>query len=423
MTSTAAHSYVPASSSLNQVATKRGKTAAATCSAWAEGKTYAIGDVVSYDNALYTCIQAHTAYAGAGWYPPAVPALWNKGGTCGGAPPTPAPSPKPTSSPKPTPIPVPTPPGSAPPSPNPRTLVFSPYKDISINMNWNTNVISTSVTGYAQNLLSVLPSGLNTVTWAFATGECGAENWGGLMPASVAAANVQAFVDAGKKYIISTGGASGSFTCSSDTGFQKFIETYYSANMIGVDFDIEAGQSDWDISNLIQRVKAAQVKYPRLRFSFTLATLGGNSPQSLGYAGIQVMSAIKSSGLSNYLINLMTMDYGSPVPSVCTVVNGICDMAQSAISAAKNLNSYWGVPFSQMELTPMIGGNDTQGETFTIGNVFTLSAFAHQKSIAGIHFWSFDRDTDCAPGYASPTCNSYGQGGVLGFTKSFLTVL
>ena len=26
-------------------------------------------------------------------------------------------------------------------------LVFSPYKDTSINMNWNTNVISTSVSG------------------------------------------------------------------------------------------------------------------------------------------------------------------------------------------------------------------------------------------------------------------------------------
>ena len=47
-------------------------------------------------------------------------------------------------------------------------------------MNWNTNVISTQVTGTLQGLLTVLPTNLRAVTWAFATGECGSENWGGL---------------------------------------------------------------------------------------------------------------------------------------------------------------------------------------------------------------------------------------------------
>lgn len=47
---------------------------------------------------------------------------------------------------------------------------------------------------------------------------------------------------AGKQYILSTGGAAGSFTCSSDAGFQSFIQKYLSANLVGVDFDIEAGQ-------------------------------------------------------------------------------------------------------------------------------------------------------------------------------------
>lgn len=47
---------------------------------------------------------------------------------------------------------------------------------------------------------------------------------------------------AGKQYILSTGGAAGSFTCGSDAGFQSFIQKYLSANLVGVDFDIEAGQ-------------------------------------------------------------------------------------------------------------------------------------------------------------------------------------
>ena len=42
---------------------------------------------------------------------------------------------------------------------------------------------------------------------------------------------------------------------------------------------------------------------------------------------------------------------------------------------------------------------------------------------AGIHFWSLDRDNDCAPGYASATCNSYGSAGTWGFTNAFISDL
>jgi hypothetical protein len=291
-------------------------------------------------------------------------------------------------------------------------------------MNWNTTVISTAVTGSAQPVLSVLPAKAKALTWAFATGECGNENWGGLTPYAVASANVQNFVSAGRFYILSTGGAAGSFTCGTDAGFAKFINTYNSANLLGVDFDIEAGQSQIDINNLVQRVAAAQQTYPKLRFSFTLATEGGNVTQSLGNAGVMTMQAIKSYGLQRYLINLMVMDYGSTSPSNCVVAsNGRCDMGRSAIQAAINLHNAYGVPYSQIELTPMVGGNDTQDETFSLDDVATLATFAKQNGLAGVHFWSLDRDHDCAPGYASPTCNSYGQAGTLGFTNSFISNL
>jgi hypothetical protein len=71
----------------------------------------------------------------------------------------------------------------------------------------------------------------------------------------------------------------------------------------------------------------------------------------------------------------------------------------------------------------MIGGNDTIDETFTLDNIPVLTAYVTQKKLAGLHFWSFDRDTDCAPGYASPICNSYGVAGRLGFTTRFLSSL
>lgn len=85
---------------------------------------------------------------------------------------------------------------------------------------WNTFVISTVVTGQLLPVIQVLPAGMDVLTWAFATGECGAENWAGIPPVNISK-NVAAFVAAGMKYILSTGGASGSFTCGSDAGFTK----------------------------------------------------------------------------------------------------------------------------------------------------------------------------------------------------------
>jgi chitinase len=227
----------------------------------------------------------------------------------------------------------------------------------------------------------------------------------------------------GKFYIVSTGGAAGVFTCGSDAGFTTFINRYNSSNLLGIDFDIEGGQSQDVINNLVARVKAAQSAFPNLRFSFTLQTLGGNSPNSLNQLGAWVVSAIKANGLQKYIINLMTMDYGSTSAGNCTIVGGVCEMGQSAIAAAENLHSFYGIPYANIELTPMIGGNDTQGEVFTIPDISTISAYAAQKGLAGIHFWSFDRDTDCAPGSSSPICNSYGQAGRLGFTTQFLSSL
>ena len=46
---------------------------------WTEGKAYKVGDVVVYQGRRYVCLQAHTAFAGAGWYPNAagvVNILW-----------------------------------------------------------------------------------------------------------------------------------------------------------------------------------------------------------------------------------------------------------------------------------------------------------------------------------------------------------
>ena len=85
----------------------------------------------------------------------------------------------------------------------PAGFVFGAYKDTSINMDWNANVISTSVSGTRTPLADDLANaGGKVVTLAFATGECGSENWGGVQGAAMATANAQALASSGLKYKI-----------------------------------------------------------------------------------------------------------------------------------------------------------------------------------------------------------------------------
>jgi hypothetical protein len=310
-------------------------------------------------------------------------------------------------------------------------LLFSPYKDITINMNWNTYQMQSAVTGSA---LPVVGSGsvvsqdvpkLPALTLAFATGSCGSETWGGVSGASLAAENVPQLHAANLNYVISTGGAAGTFTCTSASGMESFIARYASPNLVGIDFDIEGGQSQSDIQNLVSSAAGAQSQYPNLQFSFTIATLGASdgSYGGVNSLGNEVVQAVLGSGLNHYVIDLMTMDYGSASSSVCVVSSGSCEMAQSAIQAVKNLEHTYGVSASKIAVTPMIGMNDATTEIFTIADVDTLSSYAASNGLAGLHFWSFDRDTPCSDTYASATCNSISSTSPLEYTKRFMSDL
>jgi hypothetical protein len=310
-------------------------------------------------------------------------------------------------------------------------LLFSPYKDVTINMNWNTYQMQSAVTGSA---LPVVGSGslvsqyipkLPALTAAFATGTCGSETWGGVSGANWAAENVPQLKAANLNYIVSTGGAAGTFTCGSTAGMESFIARYASPNLVGVDFDIEGGQSASDIQNLVAAAAGAQAQYPNLQFSFTLATLGASdgSYGGVNSLGNTVVRAVLGSSLKKYVINLMTMDYGNASSSVCVVSSGSCEMAQSAIQAVKNLEHTYGIPASKIAVTPMIGMNDATSETFTPADVNTLTSYATSNGLAGLHYWSLDRDTPCSDGYASPTCNSVPSTSSLQYTKAFLSDL
>ena len=252
--------------------------------------------------------------------------------------------------------------------------------------------------------------GPGALTWAFATGECGQEKWGKESAQQVADKHVAAFDQAGLSYLVSTGGQGGVFTCATDEGMERFISRYESKHLIGLDFDIEAGQSAAQVESLVQRIKAAQVKRPHLRFSFTVATHAATdgSRKSLNLEGEAILAALKRNGVREFTFNLMVMNYGPGKPANCVVnPNGVCDMGRSAIQAARNVHEKYQLPYRQLELTAMIGVNDVVSNVFTLDDARMVNAAARQMKLAGLHYWSLERDQPCkAPvKRASPVCS------------------
>ena len=398
--------------------------AATTCAAaWSASTVYTGGQQASENGINYTAnwwTQGNdpaTSNGGSGSGQP-----WTSNGACTGGSGTPPGGGGPTP-----------PPGGGTGTGSVSGLLFSPYKDVTINMNWNIDQMQSAVEGSdlpvvgSGSLVSTYLPKLPAITLAFATGACGSENWGGIPGASFASENVPQLQAAGLNYVVSTGGEAGTFTCDSTAGMDAFIARYASPNLVGIDFDIEGGQSESEIQGLVSAAAGAQAQYPHLQFSFTLATLGSSdgSGGSVNSLGNEVAEAVLGSSLQNYVINLMTMDYGSASSSVCVVVSGSCEMAQSAIRAVQNFEHAYAVPASKIAVTPMIGMNDTTTETFTATDVDTLTAYAVNNGLAGLHIWSLDRDTPCATTttFASPTCNSISGTTPLEYTNRFLSDL
>lgn len=276
-------------------------------------------------------------------------------------------------------------------------VVVGPYKHLTQHRPASGNVITIAPAGAPVPFLQAggRPA---TLTWAFANGECGNEVWDGRPGQDVAAANVPAFAHAGVKYIVSTGGQGGVFTCGTDAGMERFIARYESPQLTGFDFDIEEHQTDAQIRALAERIAAAQRKRPRLRFSFTVATHAASdgSKASLNPTAQRVLAAVRAAGIKDYVLNLMTMDYGVASTKVCVLRGERCDMGASALQAARNTHEKYGVPYNQIAVTPMIGVNDVIENVFTVDDAATVARGVRELGLAGLHYWSLDRDVPCA---------------------------
>jgi chitinase len=80
------------------------------------------------------------------------------------------------------------------------------------------------------------------------------------------------------------------------------------------------------------------------------------------------------------------------------------------------------VPLARIELTPMIGVNDVVANVFTLDDARFVARFVRDQKLAGLHFWSLDRDTPCEGGATavSPTCSSLNDAPRQAYHRAFL---
>ncbi|HYC85156.1 MAG TPA: carbohydrate-binding protein [Chryseosolibacter sp.] len=270
--------------------------------------------------------------------------------------------------------------------------VFAPYVDVML---WPTFSLMScfNATGQKYYTLAFITAGSN-----------GQPAWGGSvsMDQNFMLDQINQLRASGGDVIVSFGGANGTPIDASITDVNALVNAYQSViNRYGltwIDFDVEgfwvADQPSIDRRN--QAARILQNNNPGLRITYCLPVM----PTGLTADGINVINKAKAAGVNIYNVNVMAMDYGQSVSQ----------MGSAAISAAQNARSQTGL---NIGITPMIGKNDTQNETFTLANATEVLNFANANGFVNmIAMWSANRDNGGCPGQttASPSCSGLSQG-------------
>jgi chitinase len=108
-------------------------------------------------------------------------------------------------------------------------------------------------------------------------------------------------------------------------------------------------------------------------------------------------------GVTLDIVNVMAMDYGdsaAPNPQgrmgdyAIQAATSLFNQLKTVYGTAKSDNQLW----AMVGITPMIGLNDVTTETFDQQEAREVLAFAEQRGIGRLSFWSLNRDRQNASG-------------------------
>jgi len=282
------------------------------------------------------------------------------------------------------------------PVPTQPSKMFAPYVDMGKSNN-NLPQIMTA-------------SGTKFFTLAFVQSQGCSPSWGGTTP--LASESVfRKYIDqvraSGGDVIIAFGGYDGTDiaqACSDPATLQAALQTVidkYKAPIL--DFDVEhlAIEDPISIDRRSQALKALAGANPGVLINYTLPA----TPQGLTNESLNVIKSAVKFGTPVNIVNLMTMDYGYPVPNGAMGVDAVsaAGAAWAQLKAA-GLNARLG-------FTPMIGVNDTTTEVFGLEDAKAVFNYAqaNPNMIGLLSFWSVGRDNGTCSGIVSPTCSGVVQ--------------
>jgi hypothetical protein len=254
-------------------------------------------------------------------------------------------------------------------------------------------------------------SGVKTLTLAFVVSGHGCvPAWGGTAPISTdtsIAAGIAKVRANGGDIIVAFGGYDGTDlaqSCTDPASLQSAYEAVIEKYKVKIlDFDVEhtAIEDPASIDRRSQALKALTAGNPSLQINYTLPA----TPAGLTELSMSVIKSAATFGTPVAVVNVMTMDYGSPVTMGAMGPDAVAAASGSACQL-KSLGMK-----ARIGITPMIGVNDSEGETFTLedAQIVVNYALANSNSVALLAFWSVGRDNGGCSAAVSPLCSGIAQ--------------
>lgn len=280
----------------------------------------------------------------------------------------------------------------------PPARMFAPYVDMGKPMNNLPQIQSAS--------------GVKFFTLAFllAQGNACVASWSGATPIAndtTFSTYITKLRAAGGDVIFAFGGYDGvelaqacTDVASLQAAYQSVIDKY-KAKILDLDVEHLAIEDPASIDRRSQALTALAAANPGLRINYTLPA----TPSGLTEKSLNVLKSAVTFHTPVWVVNLMAMDYGVPIPSGAMGPDAVA-AASAALCQMKSL----GLDAS-VGITPMIGVNDSAGEIFTLDDARTVLAYAQASSkVALLSFWSIGRDNGSCSANVSPTCSGISQG-------------
>ncbi|WP_306328615.1 ricin-type beta-trefoil lectin domain protein [Streptomyces venezuelae] len=244
-----------------------------------------------------------------------------------------------------------------------------------------------------------------TLAFVLSNGYCNPQ-WDGGRPlvGGVDQQTVNTVRAAGGDVIPSFGGWSGNkleSSCSSAgelaAAYQKVINAY---GLKAIDIDIEAAAYDSPTvqQRTVDALKTVKAANPGIKVYVTFGT-GQNGPDT------SLINRAAAAGLTVDSWTVMPFNFGGNGQSMGTLT---VRAAEGLKTAVKNAYGYGDdQAYRHTGISSMNGVTDV-GETITQADFRTILAYAQQRHLARLTFWSVNRDRPCTGGGAD-TCSGIGQ--------------